>query len=238
VPVSGGVAERAPGGGDSSAHVGQAAPITIALELRRDILRGVIGAGDRIGQDAVAIRFGVSQNTAREAFKHLEAEGFLRSEPRRGMRVAPLSVTEVREITELRAMMEVQALKWSLPGLASGSLDQATGILRQLDRASSVDDILRLNALFHRLLYGAAGRERLLGLIEGLRLNFERYLRLTWEETDHLARSQREQYELLELCRTGKRAAAATLLRDHILETGRVLADCLELQRARKSDGV
>ena len=214
----------------ASTQVGHPAPVTIALELRRDILRGVIAAGDRIGQDAIATRFGVSQNTAREAFKQLEAEGFVRSEPRRGVRVAPLSIREVNEITELRAVLEVQALRWSLPNLTTESFDQATELLRQLDRTTSVDEILRLNALFHQVLYAPAGRDRILALIGALRLNFERYLRLTWEETDHLAQSQHEQYELLKLCRAGKRGGASTLLREHILETGRVLAECLKRQ--------
>jgi DNA-binding GntR family transcriptional regulator len=211
---------------------GQPAPTAIAVRLRQEIIRGLIAGGTRMRQDAVATRFGVSQNTAREAFRQLEAEGFLRSEPRRGVTVAPLSAAEAWETTELRALLEVQALEWALPDLDGASLDAAGAILDRLDGARSVDDVIRLNAAFHRGLYRPAGRERTLALIETLRLNFERYLRLTWEETGHLAQSQREHREILDSCRGGDRAAAAARLREHVRETGRLLVDRLERRGA------
>jgi DNA-binding GntR family transcriptional regulator len=211
-----------------AAGAGQAAPRAIAAQLRREILRGAIPGGERILQDAVATRFGVSQNTVREAFKQLESEGFLRSEPRRGVSVVPLSVTEAWEITELRMLLEVQALEWALPRLDAAYFDAATAVLDQLDRARAVDEVIDLNSAFHRHLYGPADRERTLALIETLRLNFERYLRLTWEETGHLARSQREHREILRLCREGDHGGATAVLREHIRGTGQLLVQHLE----------
>ena len=108
-------------------------------------------------QDAVATRFGVSQNTAREAFRLLEAEGFLRSEPRRGVSVVPLAVAEVEEISQLRVLLEVQALAWAMPRFEPLGLDDAACVLDQLDGAKSVDAVLALNAAFHRLLYAPGG---------------------------------------------------------------------------------
>jgi DNA-binding GntR family transcriptional regulator len=92
----------------------------------------------------------------------------------------------------------------------------------------SVDDVISLNASFHRILYAPAKRERTLAIIETLRLNFERYLRLTWQQTSHLGQSQQEHREILQACRSGDRKKAASLLRKHILETGRVLVGRIE----------
>ena len=208
------------------------APAGIAQQLRQDILHGIIAGGARMRQDAVATRFGVSQNTAREAFRLLEADGFLRSEPRRGVSVVPLSVAEVEEITQLRVLLEVQALEWAMPHFDPPGLDAAAAVLDQLDGAQSVDAVLALNAVFHRLLYAPGRRDRTAALIETLRLNFERYLRLAWQETHHLAQSQRDHRALLRLCRDGDTAGAAGLLRQHIGETGRLVAACL-----RRLDG-
>lgn len=179
-------------------------------------------------QDAVATRFNVSQNTAREAFKLLEAEGLLRSEPRRGVSVAPLSAAEAWEITELRSLLEVQALEWAFPDLDPASLDAADAVLSQLDAKGTVDEVISLNGAFHRILYAPAKRERTLALIETLRLNFERYLRLTWQETSHLEQSQREHREIIKACRERNRRKAASLLRRHIRETGRLLVVRIE----------
>lgn len=213
---------------ETTAHAGQPAPAVIAAQLRSDIVHGLIAGGSRMRQDAVATRFGVSQNTAREAFRQLEAEGFLRSEPRRGVSVAPLSAAEAREITELRALLEVHALDWALAEPSASSFEAARKILTQLDHAKTVDTIIALNASFHRALYEPAARTRTLGLIETLRLNFERYLRLTWEETAHLSHSQEQHHEILRLCRAGDRKQAAALLHDHIWDTGQLLIKRLE----------
>ena len=213
---------------DVGARVGQAAPTAIAEQLRRDILHGLVVGGSRMRQDAVASRFGVSQNTAREAFRQLEAEGFLRSEPRRGVSVVPLTAGEAREITELRVLLEVQALNWALEAFDVARLGRAETILRQLDEARTVDAIIDLNAAFHRTLYEPAGRERALALIETLRLNFERYLRLTWQETEHHRRSQEQHRELLHACYRGDRARAGSLLHDHIWDTGKIMIENLE----------
>jgi DNA-binding GntR family transcriptional regulator len=213
---------------ERSADPVQPAPAAIAVQLRDDILRGILAGGSRLRQDAVANRFGVSQNTAREAFRQLEAEGFLISEPRRGASVAPLSAAEAREITELRALIEVQALDWALSDHAADDFGPAQKILEQLDQAHDVDAIIALNAAFHRSLYEPAGRQRALALIETLRLNFERYLRLTWEETGHLPRSQQQHQEILRLCRLRDRTRATALLREHIWDTGQLLVERLQ----------
>ena len=218
---------------ETGSHAGQPAPAAIAAQLRSDIVHGVIEGGSRMRQDAVATRFGVSQNTAREAFRQLEAEGFLRSEPRRGVSVAPLSAAEAREITELRALLEVQALDWALSTPEASSFDAAQKILVQLDHAKTVNAIISLNAAFHRTLYEPAARIRTLALIENLRLNFERYLRLTWEETAHLSRSQQQHHEILRLCRAGAQKQATALLHDHIWDTGQLLIERLEKRSVR-----
>ncbi len=200
----------------------------VADALREAILRGAVAGGERLRQDAIATRFGVSQTIVREAFKPLVAEGFLKAEPRRGVSVAPLSPDEVSEMTQLRSLLETQALEWAIPAMTGADYDAAEAILDALDRAASTDDIIALNARFHATLYAPAKRERTLGLIETLRLNFERYLRLTWEETPHLGQSQREHRALLEHCKAGDAVNACACLRRHITGTGTVLAERLK----------
>ena len=116
---------------------GQPAPAAISAKLREEILRGLIPAGDRMRQDAVATRFGVSQNTAREAFRILEADGLLRSEPRRGVSVAMLSAAEAWEITELRSLLEVQVLGWAFPSHTAGCLGTYWSVFLAISEANT-----------------------------------------------------------------------------------------------------
>jgi DNA-binding GntR family transcriptional regulator len=200
--------------------------------LRDEIIQGQLKPGERLRQDAVASRFGVSQTVAREAFKDLVREGFLVSEPRRGVSVATMSAEEAEEMTRLRSLIEPQALAWSIPRISAAELDAAQEILQELDGALSVDRLILLNAQFHRVLYAPARRPRTLTMVETLRLGFERYLRYTWESTSHLHRSQEEHRQLLELCKRKDVERACALLRDHISATGMLLVQSLAAVQA------
>lgn len=211
----------------------RSASAVVASALREGILHGTLPGGERLRQDAVATRFGVSQMIVREAFKQLVNEGFLKAEPRRGVSVAPLTADEAREMTELRSLIEAKALEWAVPEMSKADLESAARILADLDKAKSTDRIISLNARFHEALYAPARKERTLAMIANLRMNFERYLRFTWEETYHLDQSQREHREILDLCvaRDAKRACA--LLQRHISGTGALLVERLKARSPR-----
>lgn len=199
----------------------------VADALRSDILHNRLRGGERLRQDAIAGQHGVSQMIVREAFKQLTSEGFLRAEPRRGVSVAILSADEAWEITQLRALLECQALSWSIPNMLRSDFVECTKILDELDASSSVDSKISLNALFHSHLYAPAQREKTLDMINTLRLNFERYLRFTWEETHHIDQSQIEHRNILNFCQMRDAEKACGELRKHILATGDLLVDSL-----------
>jgi DNA-binding GntR family transcriptional regulator len=210
----------------------RSASAVVASSLREKILHGAIPAGERLRQDAIATRFGVSQMIVREAFRQLTNEGFLKAEPRRGVSVALINADEAAEMTELRSVIEAKALAWAIPRMSATELDEAARILSDLDKAKSTDRIISLNARFHETLYAPSRKERTLTMISTLRLNFERYLRFTWEETHYLEQSQREHREILRLCRNRDIAGACSLLQSHIAGTGALLIQRLEQLRS------
>jgi DNA-binding GntR family transcriptional regulator len=200
--------------------------------LREGILHGTLPAGERLRQDAIATRFGVSQMIVREAFRQLATEGFLKAEPRRGVSVAHLTPDEAEEMTELRSLIEAKALAWALPQMSKADLEKASRILAELDKAKSTDRIIALNARFHEALYAPARKDRTLAMIANLRLNFERYLRFTWQETHHLDQSQKEHRQILDLCVAGDAERACALLTQHILATGQILVERLQSRQS------
>lgn len=209
---------------------GRPASAIVADGIRHDIMHGALEDGQRLRQDAIATRFGVSQMIVREAFQQLVTEGFLTSEPRRGVSVAPLTADEAWEMTQLRSLIEGQALEWAVPAMTEADLASATLLLDELDHAGTTDAIIGLNARFHETLYAPARRERTLLLVRSLRLNFERYLRFTWDETAHLTASQDQHRQIVALCRTKEAGAASALLRHHIVGTGTLLVERLRLR--------
>jgi DNA-binding GntR family transcriptional regulator len=196
--------------------------------LRTAILHNELGGGERLRQDAIANQYGVSQMIVREAFKQLTAEGFLKAEPRRGVSVAVLSADEAWEVTQLRAILECQALQWAIPNMLRSDFLHCARFLDELDTSDTIDAKIVLNAQFHASLYAPARRGRTLDLIDNLRMNFERYLRYTWEETHHLEQSQAEHRLILNLCEMRDVERASDALRKHVLATGDLLVDSLQ----------
>jgi DNA-binding GntR family transcriptional regulator len=219
---------------------GRPTSFVVAEALRREILRGTLPAGERLRQDAMATRFGVSHMVVREAFKLLVDEGLLHAAPRRGVSVATLSFREAEEMTKLRSLLEAQALEWAIPEMKESDLKAAEQILDELDMAKLADDIILLDGRFHETLYAPARRERTLSIIATLRFKFERYFRFAWEEeTSHVERSQRDHREILKCCKNRNTEKACIALCNHILGTGTPLLQRLkELEAASGSSAV
>ena len=74
--------------------------------LRQEIGRLDLLPGQRLPLEEIAGRFQVSLTPVRHALRRLESEGLVVSLPRRGSRVAPLSVEELEEIQALRLGLE------------------------------------------------------------------------------------------------------------------------------------
>ncbi|HTN98462.1 MAG TPA: GntR family transcriptional regulator, partial [Nordella sp.] len=85
--------------------------------LRRRILDGEFAAGAQLRQDSLAKEFGVSRIPIREALLQLDAEGLVKILPHRGAVVSELSVAEIKELFDLRALLEPRLLRLSAPHL-------------------------------------------------------------------------------------------------------------------------
>ena len=78
--------------------------------LRRDILSGRSDPGERLVEEQLTRRLGISRAPLREAMRLLAQQGLVEHIPRRGARVATLSDDDVRELYEVRDVMERHAV--------------------------------------------------------------------------------------------------------------------------------
>ena len=194
----------------------------VMRSLSREILAGELKPGEALRQDAVAARFRTSHVPVREAFRRLEARGLLVSEPRKGVRVTPLTRSGVIEVTKMRAALEPLALRLAAPNLSDADLAEA----RKLAHTKS-SDIVRLeaaNRAFHMILYAPSGYSRLLATIADLHEISARYLLAAWQQLGWEARSAKEHEDMLDALESGKAASAAKILKKHIEDAGHAVA--------------
>jgi len=203
--------------------------------LRDMILSGEIAEGEQLRQDALAAAYGVSRIPLREALRQLEAEVLVSFYPHRGAVVSTLSLAEIEELFEIRALIEPDLLRRAIRRLTKDDLDRAGEILeiaRESFRSKDVGRWGELNWKFHSTLYAPANRPRSMAVIEKLNISIDRYLRIQLLLTHGTAQATDDHRALLAACRKRDGALAAKLLKRHILEAGRNLVRCLQQERA------
>jgi DNA-binding GntR family transcriptional regulator len=220
----------------TSAIPRQSLTSAVADKLRDQIIRGEIPEGTQLRQDAIATQYHVSRIPVREALRQLDAEGLIAIVPNRGAVVPALSPDDVEELFSIRALLEPEVLKLSIPHLTEEDFSEADAVLRkyvsELQRDDHVSAWGRLNWQFHSILYSRANQPRFMAVIRNVNNSGERYTRLQLYLTHGIKRANEEHHQILELCRNRDVTAACKLLRQHIQYASGSLKEVLEQKRA------
>jgi DNA-binding GntR family transcriptional regulator len=210
-----------------------------AIEIRKRILEGHYPGGMALRQDALAEELGISRIPVREALVQLEAEGLVKIHAHRGAVVTGLQVEAIEELFELRSLVEPRLLEKSVPHLDTTDFKELRKILREYSdemRLSHVGRWGELNTELHSCLYRHADSPRMEALAAQLLQNTDRFTRMQLMYTDGRERAEKEHEAIVDLCQSKKVKAASAVLRDHILDAGRALADVVRESHRAASD--
>ena len=139
--------------------------------IKNDIITCVLKPGQQVVQAELAERYQFGTTPVREALQRLVQEGFADAIPRFGYVVKPITFADIRELYEVRSIMEVAAARLAA---VKGSAEQLQEIV-QISNFTyvyrdhpSYSEFLTLNARFHNSVALAAGNMRLAECIDGL----------------------------------------------------------------------
>jgi DNA-binding GntR family transcriptional regulator len=198
--------------------------------LRSDVLTGTFEAGAKLKLEELQGAYGFSSSPLREALSRLAQEGLVRSDERRGFRVAPISESDLADIIRMRLMLDVPALR---DAIANGddaweaSIVAASHRLEKLESrlsdGSAVlgDDWGEAHRQFHRCLLAACGSERQLAWSASLFDQAERYRRFSARHRQVSRRKNDEHKRLMNAVLKRDADTACALLEEHILATER-----------------
>src|SRR3981081_724989 len=111
-----------PATSSESAIPRQSLTSAVAEKLRDQIIRGEIAEGAQLRQDIIAGQYHVSRIPVREARRHRHAEGLITIVPNRGAIVPELFPSDIEELFAIRALLEPEVLKLSIPHLTQADL--------------------------------------------------------------------------------------------------------------------
>jgi DNA-binding GntR family transcriptional regulator len=143
--------------------------LTIAHALEEDIIFGRLAPGTRLTEDMLLARFAVTRHFARQALVQLEAMGIVVRERNKGATVRSLSPQQVREIYDVRELLQRQAALWIPLPAPDALIADLTAIHEEHGRhieAGYLRGVHETNDRFHLTLFGACGNSHLVQSIE------------------------------------------------------------------------
>jgi DNA-binding GntR family transcriptional regulator len=198
--------------------------------LRHDVLTGTFAAGTKLKVEDLQASYGFSSSPLREALSRLSQEGLVRADERRGFRVAALAPEDLHDITRMRVMLDVQALRESIE---QGDDAWETAIVAAYYRLEKVESRLpdgpvildeewsALHRGFHAALLAACPSPRQLAWSASLFDQAERYRRFSARHRKSARRKSNEHKKLMEATLRRDAATACALLTEHIRSTMR-----------------
>ena len=188
----------------------------VADTLREQIISGALTQGQQLKQEDIAKSLGVSHIPVREAFQILDAEGLVTSIPYKGTVVTRLSIAEIEEYFDIRAVLEVDLLKRAIGHIEPEAVSHARELVEKMDSCPA-QRLGEYNWELHELLYTPANRPVTLNMVRGIHDNLDRYVRvqLALDERNR-KRAHQEHAQLIDLCEAGQKSQAARLLFEHI----------------------
>jgi DNA-binding GntR family transcriptional regulator len=211
-------------------------PVEILERIRGLILTGEYGPEERLIEEQLAQRLGVSRTPVRQALTMLEAEGLVEIAPNRGATVCSFSIEDVWDIYDLRAVLEGHAARRATGRIEGGELERMRKLAREMEGlAGRFDDheeeirvLVALNQEFHGTIVEASRNRRLQRLINRtveIPLMFKAFF---WYTPHERAISNQYHRRILEALEKGDADRAENIMREHVYEGRNFVIRALE----------
>lgn len=187
--------------------------------LASRIVSGEFEPGEVLTVPTLAVDFGVSATPVREAMLNLARRGFLSPVRNRGFRVTDVSPDELRELSEVRVLLEAPPMRriaGRLTPAVEARLRELAEAIVSAGRESRFEDYLSADTEFHLLLLEQVGNRRLVEVVAELRQQTRLVGLAQLAASDALVASSLEHAQLIDLLVAGDGVAAEELMRRHI----------------------
>ncbi len=188
-------------------------------QLRDEILSGTLTTGAQLVEARIATDLGVSKTPVREALIRLQRDGLVEIEPYRGARVIEPADADVREILELRILLECHIAQDLARRRPSEVLDSLERTIEDCRQALQTGDEARVHSAlteFSDVMADAGGNKRLGKALDELRSVLLLIANTSLRRPGREARSLAEHERILAAIRAGDAEEAAAATEAHI----------------------
>jgi DNA-binding GntR family transcriptional regulator len=195
--------------------------------LRQEIISCALQPGAELREAELADRFRVSTSPVRDALLRLEADGLVVVFPRKGYRVAPISLRDASDLFDLRAVIEEAGAREAAKRAADAEL-ATLDRFRHFDEASDEVEFVSYNRDFHCAALALSGNRRLLELGRNVIDEFDRLIIVSLAVIGHdRPRLVREHCAIIDALQERDGRRAAKLLAEHVTRAKKRVLDGL-----------
>ena len=146
--------------------------------LRDAILTGKLLPGERLMENQLAEKLGVSRTPVREALRMLELENLVELVPRKGAQVLDMSEKDIVNILEVRGVLEGLATSLACKKMTEEQLAELKRVEEKFEKAieeKALEDIAENDELFHQIIFAASENDKLIHIFHNLQTQLYRY---------------------------------------------------------------
>ncbi len=188
-------------------------------KIREDIIEGRYNDGESLVEKKLAEEFGVSRTPIREVVRQLELDGLVESMPNRGVFVIGITQEDIKDIYEIRILVEGLAAKWATKKITEEelkALNNACELMEFYTTKGDVEQIARYNTEFHEIIFEAARSKFLKKTLKNMQ-SYIQWARLASLKTEGRAQKALIEHKaILEAFRNGDPIQAQMLIIEHV----------------------
>lgn len=203
--------------------------------IRQRILDNEWAPGHQVLEQALALELGMSRTPVREACIRLANEGLVEVVPRHGIRVLPVSPSDMREIYDILTSLESTAAELVAQARPTAAelapLEKASRDMEKALRRDDLDGWAEADERFHRHLVQMCGNAKLAAIVFNFWDRSHRARMVTLRLRPRPLNSTKEHLTIVQAIRRGDAGAVGTLYRAHRRRASLELTELLQRHR-------
>lgn len=190
--------------------------------IRNNILEGFYQPGDELKEKNIGEELGVSRTPVREALRQLELEGLVSIVPNKGAVVVGVSLEDIQDIYEIRALLEGLCARWAANNISDEQItemDENLLLSEFHESRGNYEQLVTLDSQFHEIMYDASGSRELKRVLKDYHEYVLRVRKNSLGAANRAKNSTVEHKKIAEAIKAHDAALAEECARKHIKST-------------------
>lgn len=198
----------------------------IFTTLRREIIEGKYNKGDLLVESEIAKNFGVSRTPIREVLRQLELEGLVESVPNKGVFVQGISDNDIKDIYEIRMVLEGLAGKRAAQNIKEEQLEllkETCDLMEFYTEKDNMEKVAKYNTRFHEIIFEASESRFLRSMLNLLQDYVTRMRKESLKQPGRAKDALKEHKAILSAIENKDSDLAEKLLTEHVKNSSKII---------------